>query len=97
LESGAPITRYRVHARFDAALSRIASGVDADLLKIVTQRLDGDEMDLDVWIDRNGTLRAMSFAGTHFGAIDNAVPGTLPSSATVMDLGSLDDLIGLSR
>jgi hypothetical protein len=113
LESGAVVTGYRAHVSFDAALGRVASAADGDLLRVVTDRLDGDQTDLDVWIDRNGTLRSLAFVGTidggtdyslrldfrtfEFAVFDHTVPSTLPTQTTVIDLDSLDDLIRLGQ
>ena len=93
--------------------ARLAPAIDADLLRVVTERLDGDQTDLDVWIDGNGTLRSLGFVGTldggtdynlrldfrtfAFAVFDRTVPSTLPTATTVVDLNSLDDLIRLTH
>ncbi len=108
LDSGVAVTQYRAHVSFEAALNKMASSIDADVLRVVTQRLDGDQVDLDAWIDGNRRLRALAFTGTLDGGRDYSLrldfrtfgdpgPTTLPTQTTVIDVNSLDDLIRLSQ
>jgi hypothetical protein len=96
-------TRYQARVSFPTALSRLDPTADPDVLKIVTDRIDGDEIDLDAWVDGSRQLRALALGGTLDGrwdytlqlkinSLDARAPTTLPNRSTAVDVADLSDL-----
>ena len=102
---GLTATHYRATSSFDQALEAIRSSADAELLRAVTERIDGDEIELDAWIDTNRRLRQLRMEGTidggrpfslelRFRTFSQPVEATLPDSSTVVAVADLLDAEG---
>jgi hypothetical protein len=61
---GIATERYRGTVSLEAALERPSRLADAALVRKVTERLDGDELIVDAWIDANGKVRRLRLGGT---------------------------------
>jgi hypothetical protein len=64
LTTGVNTNRYRARVAFEKVLTAAWETIDPELLATVTQRIDGEEVELDAWVDANRRLRALSMEGT---------------------------------
>jgi hypothetical protein len=100
---GIEAMRYSARIAFDRALSARSRFADPDLLRVLSERLDGEDLGVDAWVDANGKLRRLAFGGSLDGGraygVDlrisgygHTVPVELPSDTTVvqpLDLGAI--------